>query len=121
MDTSKLVHRKFVVKPGKYNFSELVMRETCGMDEQQAARTAEKSNNAMAMATEMVRLSIVAVDGEQVVQPFFTFDTWSTKTRQFVLKAYEMLNSIDDSELLDFQQASTEVPQAALAKAARGQ
>lgn len=114
MDTSKLAHKKFTLPKG-YNFKELIMRETCGLDEQIAARVADSRGEASNVAVEMVRRSIVAVDGAPVVQPFLQFDNWNTRTRQFVLKAYEQMNSVPEEDIAVFQGASVELSPSDLA------
>lgn len=100
-----LEHRKFVLPEG-YNCREFVMRETCGLDEQKAAKLVESRKGSTDVIQEMVRLSIVSVDGEAVLQPFFGLDNWNTKTRQFVLKAYELMNTVPQDDMLSFQMAS---------------
>lgn len=115
MDMSKLIHKKFSLPEG-YNCKEFVMRETCGLDEQQAARIVESRGGASDIVQEMIRRSIVAVDGEKVAQPYFELDNWNTRTRQFVLKAYEAMNSVPEVDIALFQSASEQVDPGALAK-----
>lgn len=114
MDTSKLRHKKYKMPEG-YAFKELIVRETCGHDEQAAARVSSMRGSASDVGTEMVRRSVVAVDGEVVVQPYLQLDGWPSRERQFILKAYEELNAPPPEDIAVFQAASEELTPDALA------
>lgn len=109
-----LVHKKFKLSPG-CSCSELIMRETNGLDEQKAARLVDARGGVTGIAGELVRQSIVAVDGEKVEQPFMAFDSWNTKTRNLVMEFYENLNGIPGEEIALLKEAGTEIDPAELA------
>jgi hypothetical protein len=100
-----LLHRRFRF-PGNCNCKELVMRETNGIDEQQAAIASDAAGVRSSIFQELIKLSIVEVDGQPVSQPFVALDTWNSKTRALIIKAYEQLNNLPDDELAAFLVAS---------------
>jgi len=111
----KLVHKKYVLPVG-CNCKEVILRETNGVDEQQAARLADIRGDASSLAAELVRRSIVSVDGDLAVQPFTQFDEWNTKTRNVVLKCYERLNTLSEEELAFLELNSSDLTEEELEK-----
>lgn len=95
-------------KPRKpMSVGSFVMREVNGKDEEQAALIAKAKGGAASMYEELIRLSLVEVDGQPVNNepgvPYAGFDTWNTRTRTFVQNAFRALNGIDEKEeLSDF-------------------
>jgi hypothetical protein len=85
------------------------MRETCGIDEQKAASIVDSKQGLTALGAELIRLSIVAVNGQAVLQPYLAFDEWNTKTRNLVIGFYEELNTIPAAELELLKVASSDL------------
>lgn len=79
-----------------------VMRETTGADEENAAVAAKAKGGAMTPTEELVRLSIVSVDGKPVDQPYLSFDSWNTRTRNYAIKAWASINGVDEKDAKDF-------------------
>ena len=98
MAQSDLKHRRYKL-PAGCSCSEVIMRETCGIDEQKAASIVDSKQGLTALGAELIRLSIVAVDGQGIMQPYIPFDEWNTKTRNLVIGFYEELNTIPAAEL----------------------
>lgn len=72
------------------------VREVDGVDEEEAASAVKaKGGNANSLE-ELVRLSIVEVDGGPTMQPFLPMDRWNHKTRNMVLAAWKELNGWED-------------------------
>jgi len=105
METPTLLHRKFKF-PKHCSIDEIVMRETNGIDEQDAALAADGRGERGSVMTELVRLSIVEVDGQKVQQPFLEMERFNSKTRALIMKAYEQLNDLPLEELSVFLAAS---------------
>jgi hypothetical protein len=103
-----LLHRKFRFGPG-HDIEELVMRQTDGIDERDAAKMVDARPEETGIYAELVRLAIVSVDGQIVDQPFMPVDRWSTKTRNLVMDAYNALNENDEAEKAAFLAASEDV------------
>jgi hypothetical protein len=78
------------------------IRETNGKDEDRAALLARAKGGAATMLEELVRLSLVEVDGQAVntdpAVPYVAFDEWNSRTRTFVLNAYKRLNGITEED-----------------------
>jgi hypothetical protein len=104
----ELLHRKFRF-PSSCNMQEAVIRETNGVDEQQAALAASLEGERGSLYSELIRLSIVEVDGEKVTQPFLAMDGFNSRTRAFLIRAYESLNDVKEEELAAFLGASEDV------------
>lgn len=92
-----LRHRKFTLPEG-CNCSEVVIRETDGIDEQDAAMRAESRGPRGTIFGELVRASVVSVDGKKVDQPFMEMERWNSRTRKLVLQGYQELNDTKDEE-----------------------
>ena len=88
-------------KCGDTPLREFHMREVDGRDEEVAANTAKMKGGAASSSEEMIRLAIVAVNGEPVQQPYLKFDIWNQRARAFALKAFNDLNGFtqDESDL----------------------
>lgn len=93
-----LLHRKFRL-PERCNCSDVVIRETNGIDEQRAALMADSRGERTNVYNELIRLSIVEVDGTPVTQPFTALEQWNSRTRAFIRAQYEVLNDISDEEV----------------------
>lgn len=104
---TNLLHRKFRF-PDKCNLREAVMRETNGVDEQQAALAYEAIGSTTSIFQELIRLSIVEVDGEKTIQPLNDMTNWNSRTRQLITRAYEQLNDLQDEEIAVFLAASVD-------------
>jgi hypothetical protein len=103
-----LLHRKFKFEEG-HDIEEIVVRQTDGYDEKDAAKMVDARPTETGIYSELVRLSIVSVDGELVDQPFMAIDRWSTKTRDLVMTAYNELNENDEAAKAVFLAASEDV------------
>jgi hypothetical protein len=101
-----LLHWEFPLPEG-CNCRTIVMRETDGLDEEEAAIFSDAHGGSL--AKHLIRLSIVAVDGNRVQQPFTSLDKWTSKTRSLVMAAYEKLNDLPDKEVAVFLGASRPV------------
>lgn len=110
-----LLHKEFTLPKG-CSVESFVMREIDGQDERDAgrwlaARGSSVEDPRLALMDEQLRVSIVAVNGKGVDQPFQGMDKWSSKTRRFVLEAFGLLNAVEDDELAVFLGAATELNQ----------
>ncbi len=85
---------------------EIVVRETTGKDEGEAVALAKQKGEKGSFLDEMVKRSIMSVDGSPVSQPFTDLEEWSSKTRSYALKAYLKVNGTDDNESEDFLQSA---------------
>lgn len=102
-DVSHLKHLRLDLSKRKgSNIKTLVMRETDGVDEEIASGLVKSKGGSAFPVEELVRQSIVEVDGQKVVQPFFDFDKWNSRTRSYVLAAWKELNLVEDKEVEDF-------------------
>lgn len=103
-----LIHKRYELPPG-CNCKEIVMRETCGLDEQRVGRILDGNPNAVSVLGEMVRASVVSVDGETVNQPYFDLDKWNTRTRNCLIEFYNDLNDTGDEAVALAKKASAEL------------
>jgi hypothetical protein len=78
------------------------MTETTGLDEELAATQQKLRGQNSSVFEELVRLSIVEVDGQKVEQPFTDWDKWNSRTRAYVLAAFRSINGVEDNERADF-------------------
>ncbi len=83
--------------PDKCAIKTIHIRETNGVDEQQAELAAEGSG--VSEAKELIALSIVAVDDGEVTPGLTGFRAWPTKTRQVVERLSKRLNGFELSKL----------------------
>lgn len=72
-----------------------VAREICGDD-------IDFSSKLMIEQEEKVRLSLVSVNGQMVVQPFMEADEWNTKSWDYLKRAYAEVNGADPKKLESF-------------------
>lgn len=88
----------------------VTIKETTGRDEEKAAQLARAKGAKESVFEELMRLSIVAVNDTPVDQPYSGLDDWNSKTRSYILQAFQSINGIGgDGELDDF--LSSAVPQ----------
>ena len=98
--------------PAGCSIREVAVRELEGHDELTAALWMEQNAPAAMLETpagqiaaeqrELVRLSLVEVDGEEVNLdgvPFLGMDRWTLKTYKAVRFFYQTVNTLDDGEL----------------------
>lgn len=102
------------LRVGSTAITSFKLREVDGNDEEVAANLAKAKGGSASSAEELIRLSIVEVNGQAVKQPYLGFDEWNSRARAFVLKAYKTLNSAGEDELEDFLAAATPVGDVAL-------
>lgn len=101
-DTKKIKN----LRVGAKLITSFVVREVDGADEEIAANTAKGKGGAATNAEELVRMSIVEVNGDAVKHPYLAFDTWNSRARTFALKAFRSLNSAEEEELDGFLAAA---------------
>ncbi len=81
----------------------IVLRETCGKDEEMAALKAEaRGMKPGQIHEELLRLAVTEVDGKKVEYPFTGLSKWNTKTRNMVLAYFNDMNSVEEAELKSF-------------------
>lgn len=85
-------------KCGDKELKSFHMREVDGRDEEIAANVAKSKGGSASASEEMIRLAIVAVNGEPVPQPYLKFDLWNQRARAFALKAFNELNGFTAEE-----------------------
>ena len=107
-DKSKLRHKKYTFPDG-CSCKEAVIRESDGYDERRAAMLAGPGADDATVFTELVKLTIVQVDGAKVVHPFDAFDGWSGNTRSLVLQAYTNISKIPEEEVRDFLEEAKDI------------
>jgi len=83
------------------NARSITLRETNGLDEHRASAIAETQPNPN-LLHELIKLSIVKVDGEKVIQPYNELDTWNSRTRALVRSGWEAMNELKDEEVEAF-------------------
>lgn len=93
-----LVHKRYKL-PERCNVAEVLMRETNGIDEQRAAMQADARGDRSSVYLELIRLSIVEVDGMPVAQPYNAMEEWTSRTRAFIRAFYEDLNDVQTEEV----------------------
>ena len=107
-----LRHRKYTLPKG-HSVASFVIRELDGHDELEAARWIQArgsaDNSDVIALNESLRISIVAVDGSSVQQPYLDMDKWSASTRRLLVEAWSKLNSLPDSEIADFLDAAEDL------------
>lgn len=92
------------------NVSSFIIRECNGDDEVMAKRMAKANNKDCDyedIIREVARLSVVAVDDKEVVQPYMDVNKWNLKTRSYLLRAFTNVNAIEDEED-DFLETATD-------------
>lgn len=103
-----LLHRRFKLPKG-CSISSIVIRETNGIDEIEAAMSADNLGEKTSILSELVKLAIVEVDGEKVQQPFAELSHYNSKTRALIMRGYEQLNDLPPEELSVFLASSEDV------------
>lgn len=116
MDTSTLLHKKFKLPAGCKDetgkaIASVVMRETNGYDEQNAAKLADGQGKDGNFLRELMTLSIVKVNDVPAMQPFIGFSGWNSRARACVSKAFDALNEIPrDVDFLSGAEDMTPAP-----------
>jgi len=96
------MRRRFTL-PARCDVASFVIREVNGHDEQHAALQVEARGEARTSHyNELIRLSLVEVDGEAVTQPFLAMEEWNTRTRSLLLRGYDKVNGLEDEEVAVF-------------------
>lgn len=80
------------------------VREVNSKDEDVAALNAKAKGKDGQVMDELIRLSVTEVDGEpkSPESPFMAWDTWNTRTRTMVIRAFQKLNAVSKEESDDF-------------------
>jgi hypothetical protein len=101
----ELQRRTFPAPKRVKDFKTITIREVTGEDEMTAAAAAEAKsaqyNKGWSPQIELIKLSVVEVDGKPVntTAPFDAFDKWLTPSRNAVMKFFDQLNSLDEQDL----------------------
>lgn len=101
----ELIKRKFKAAKGIREFKEIEIREVSGKDEITAAtwvdaKRARYGESATNNLMELIRVSIVSVDGVPTNGiPFEAMDDWTSRTRNFVVRLWNSLNAVEDDEV----------------------
>lgn len=95
------------VAPG-VPLTSFAIKETDGPDEEYAAQRAKAKGGSANPTEELIRASIVEVNGEPVAQPYEAMDKWSSKARAVLLQAWRSVNAVEDKELEDFLAAAVD-------------
>lgn len=93
---------RFDLKGRKCSIESFVVRETTGVDEENAALAAKAKGGQHTVFEELVRLSITHVNDIKAEPPLLEYDSWNSRTRAFVLQAFKSINGIEDKEVSDF-------------------
>lgn len=106
---------KYRKQQGLAGLKNITIREVTGLDEDRARQIAATMSDASRFLDELIKLSIVkvdgkdvgkVVDGEVIPTPCTAYDTWSTRLRSIVRQAFNLLNYGDDKEEAeDFRKA----------------
>lgn len=91
--------------------SSFTLRETNGKDEEYAAERAKAVGSSI--TEELIRVSIVAVNGERTVQPYLALGLWNSKARSRLARAFQELNSASEKEDADFDAADAAADESA--------
>jgi hypothetical protein len=86
------------VRVGDKKLDSFVIREVDGRDEEISSGWAKAKGGTATATEELIRISIVEVNGETVKQPYLAFDTFNSRARHFVLVAFRSLNGATDDE-----------------------
>lgn len=85
------------------SINSFVMKETNGVDEEQAAQMKfAKGGPTSSVFEELVRLSITHVNDKKVEQPLQEYEAWNSRTRAYILQAFKSVNGVEDKEVEDF-------------------
>ena len=89
--------------PSKTPILSFGVRETCGVDSGVASQmVAARGDSPSQAIDELIRISIVEVNGQPVTQPYSQYDRWSARAQHFVFLAWRSLNATDKKEEEDF-------------------
>lgn len=88
---------------GDTTLTEFTLRETDGKDEEYAAERAKAVGGSV--TEELIRVSITAVNGAPVSQPYLMLGAWNSKARTRLARAFQELNSASEAEDKDFDGA----------------
>ena len=80
----------------------ITLREVNGLDEESAANSAKARGGSVTTGEELIRISVVAVNGSPVTQPYLAFDTINTRGRAFIMRAFNEINGMSTKEGDDF-------------------
>lgn len=89
------------------------LRETDGKDEEYAAQRAKAKGGDATTTEELIRVSIVAVNGSPVQQPYEALGKWNSRARGLLVAAWRNLNTISDKEESDFLAGAEDLAPAA--------
>jgi hypothetical protein len=104
-----LLHMRFKFPKGCHDgrgkaLESIVVRETDGVDEENAARAADGAGKKGNFQLELFKEGVVSIvlSGQevQVAQPFASFDVWPTRSKEFALRAFAKLNAVAEAEEL---------------------
>lgn len=76
----------------------ITIREVNGKDEELAETWSQAKGKQGNTLVELLRLSIVKVNGVAVPQPFGDFDGWNSRTRKFAMDAFAEINGTTKDE-----------------------
>ena len=100
---SERFRKTFPAPKGVREFKTITIQEVNGEDEMRAAMAAEarkgKTGRDWSPFIEMVRLSVVEIDGERPANGFEHFEKWSSKARNAVMTFYNDVNGLDEEDL----------------------
>lgn len=112
--TKTRLQKKFELPDG-CDCTSLVVREVTNRDRMDSVAWAQESAPAPLQANpfamigveqnELIRISVVSVDGVAVEQPYRDIDGWSVRTWKFLEAAYAEVNGPDLDELKNFRGA----------------
>lgn len=103
---------------GDETLTEFVLRETDGTDEEYAAERARQVKGST--TEELIRVSIVSVNGQKVPQPYLHLNTWNSKARSRLARAFQELNGASEKEDEDFDKADADPAPASAGEPAEG-
>ena len=100
------IKREYTAPKSIEEFRKIVVREIDGNDEVLAAGWADERKKQKGEAAgnpflELIRVSIVSVDGKKVnpVTGCEDFYSWKARARNFVMRCYNDLNGLDEEEV----------------------
>jgi len=94
---SELITRTYRLPP-RCNIESVTVRETNGIDEQEAALAAEAKGTTI--YSELVLLSIIEIDGDTVPgKGAAPMQQWNTRTRAAVRMIFDRLNDVSQAEM----------------------
>jgi hypothetical protein len=82
------------------------LREGTGEDEIAAFERAGANATRAAIVDAQIADLFVAVNGEAVVSPFVGWRKWSSKARNYVVRAFSRMNEAPNEDMEDFEKAA---------------